>query len=250
MDPSTIILAGIVVVIVIIASIVVYRQRKFKKNIIAKAIMKRFPDADYNPDSYMSKDEYNQIGCMRKGTTFLGSDLLKANTSAGTPFRYCEINTYTHVDKHTETVFKGGIFSFKYPKHFSTRVYMVSKHGWGKGAFKSEFFKTHKLETESTEFNDTYKTYADDDETAFYLLTPQIMEEFVELKKIEKNAVIVSFKDNWLHIAIPNLNLFKAPVIGLKNKKKIDKFLDKTKNDLQKITDFVDMFRLDRNAFK
>lgn len=247
---ESLIVIGIIVAIMLAIIIPIsIRQNKFKKTIIADTIKKTFPNAEFDPTGHITKGEYDSIGCLRRGSHYRGNDLLKAKTEAGTPFQFSEIYTYDHINKSDVTVFRGGVFSFKYPKKFAERVYLCSKHGWGKGAFKSEFTKTHRTETENEEFNDTYYLYAEDEQTAFYLCTPKIMEQLIKLKKDQKNAVIISFRDHWMHVAIPNLNLFKAPVFGIKNKKKIDIFINKTKEDLKHFTDIIDMFDLDSRLF-
>ncbi|MCQ2755160.1 MAG: hypothetical protein MJ231_09000 [bacterium] len=52
-----------------------------------------------------------------------------------------------------------------------------------------------------------------------------------------------------MHIAISNLDLFKVPVFGFANKNKINKFIEKTKNDLLQFTNIIDMFKLDSRLF-
>lgn len=249
MDLSIITIVAVVIVILAITIPIGYKRNKFKREVLGGAIKEIFPDSEYLPDKYMSKAEYDELGCMRRGMFYKGSDLLLGKTQGGRAFRYSEVNTYDKTDKTTVTVFHGAVFSFKYSKNFNSRVYLCSNRGWGREAFKSEFLKTHKLETENEDFNSMYRVYSDDDITAFYLLTPHVMERFMQLKDNQKNAIFVSFKDEWMHIMIPNVDLFKAPVIGFKNKVKIEKFVNKAKDDIDQILNFVDMFEIDSKAF-
>lgn len=131
-----------IVAIVAITIVVVskYKQNKFKSEVTSQIIKQMFPDADYRPNEHITKDEYDEIG-LRRGSYFEGSDLLYATTKAGRKFRFTEINTYdkTHTDKSstTVTVFRGGIFSFEYPKKFSSAVAIEKKGFNAAGSLKT-----------------------------------------------------------------------------------------------------------------
>lgn len=119
-----------IVVVLVIVGISKSKQNKFKREVTSKIIKNMFPDADYRPEEYITKQEYIDM-CFPVGTNFAGSDLLYATTKGGRKFRYSEVNTTTttHTGKTTTTVtvFKGGIFSFEYSKKFSSPVLIHRK---------------------------------------------------------------------------------------------------------------------------
>lgn len=185
------------VVIFAVAIVARRKQNKYKSEVTALTIKEMFPDADYKPAEYISKEEYDEIG-LRRGMYYGGSDLLYATTKGGRKFRYCEINTYdkTHTkDSDTEvTVFKGGILSFEYSKKFVSPV-MIQKRGFNAaGSLKT--WGEHKIETENVAFNKKFRVHAKDDETAFYICSPKFMDKLLELSTIYKRGLLLSFKDN------------------------------------------------------
>lgn len=123
---------SIIIIAVVVAAISKSKQVKYKKEVTSQIIKEMFPDADYSPQDYITKSEYDEIG-LRRGMYFEGSDLLYATTKGGRKFRFCEIYTYdkTHTDKSTTniTVFRGGIFSFEYSKTFTSPV-AIQKRGF------------------------------------------------------------------------------------------------------------------------
>lgn len=249
-DMGMFIVIGISVVIFIIALIMRNQQTKFKKDITSNIIKEIFPNADYRPDEYISRADYDEIG-LRRGMYFQGGDLLYAKTKGNRKFRVCEINTYDRIKTgktHSRvTIFQGTIISFEYPKKFSTPVAIQKKGFKGAGSLKT--WGEHKIETENVEFNKKFKIHAKDDETAFYICTPKFMERMLELSKIYKWGMLISFKDRWVHIALPKVDLFKAPLFGSKNPKKLSKFSEKTKNDLNRIDDFINELEIDSKLF-
>ena len=241
----------IILIVIVVVAISKTKQIKYKKEITSQIIKEMFPDADYQPSEHISKAEYDEIG-LRRGMYFEGSDLLYATTKGGRKFRFCEINTYdkTHTDKATTTVtvFNGGIFSFEYPKKFSSPV-AIQKKGFN-AAGSINTWGEHKIETENVTFNKRFKVHAKDDETAFYICTPKFMDRLVDFSEIYKKGLLLSFTDNWVHIAIPTLDMFKAPLFGSRNPKKIEKFSEKSKADLNRIDDFINNLDIDSKMFK
>lgn len=245
---TVIIIAAPIIIICVISK---NKQKKFKSEVTSNIIKEMFPDADYRPGEHITKDEYDEIG-LKRGMYFEGDDLLYATTNGGRKFRFSEINTYDriHTGKTTTTItiFKGGIFSFEYPKTFESPVAIQKKGFNAAGSLKT--WGSHKIETENVVFNKRFKVHAKDDETAFYICTPAFMDKLVNFSDIYKSGLLLSFKDNWVHIAIPNLDMFKAPVFGSRKPDKIKKFSEKSKADLDKIDQFINELDIDSKMFR
>lgn len=241
----------VIVAVVIVVGISKSKQNKFKNEVTSEIIKQMFPDADYRPNEHISKAEYDEIG-LRRGGYFEGGDLLYATTSGGRKFRFCEINTYDRVHSGktttTVTVFNGGIFSFEYPKKFSSPVAIQKKGFNAAGSIKT--WGEHKIETENVTFNKKFRVHAKDDETAFYICTPKFMDRLLNFSNTYKWGLLLSFKDNWVHIAIPTLDMFKAPMFGSRKPEKIAKFSEKSKADLDRIDDFITNLDIDSKMFK
>ncbi len=242
---------AVIIVVLVLVGISKSKQKKFKNEITAKIIKEMFPDADYRPDEYISRSEYEDM-CFPIGTNFSGSDLLYATTKGGRKFRYSEIDTTTtiHSGKTTTTVtvFKGGIFSFEYPKKFSSPVFIHKKWSSNQSAIKT--WGAHKIETENVSFNKKFVVNSEDDHTAFYICTPKFMDRLLDLSQIYKNGLMITFKDNWIHIAISYLDMFKAPIFGSRNPKKIAKFSNKSHEDLNRIDQFIEDLEIDSRMFR
>lgn len=243
--PSIIFVA--IAAICIISIILGIKKSKFKSSQMSNIIKEIFPDCEYEPENCISRQEYKDLEMLSIGEYFVGSDMLKGKTSNGTPFNYCEIYTYDENEDneghtHTYTRFKGGILTFNYPRNFEYKSVMVSK-GFNKGnGFNKGWFNDYKkVETESVEFNNSFKLYSTNAEDAFYIFTPQVMEKFVELNKQYKHGLIFGFKEGKINIAVPSLDMFEPPAFGLKNPKKLEEFKTKTRKQLES---FLEIERL------
>ena len=90
--------------------------------------------------------------------------------------------------------------------------------------------------------------WADHEEDAFYLLTPNYMEKIKKLKEKLNAAFALCFIDNKLYIGLNNYkNLFEPNL-----KKKIDIDLEEKMivEEIKIITNFIDDLELDNNLFK
>lgn len=239
---------AIVIIVITIICIFVWRQNKFKKEFFSKIIDEKYPGATFEPSKGMTKKEYKALGMMKTGTNYTSKDLIIGKTKHDTDFKYSEVKVTVHADKSEITIFNGAIFSFEYNKNFEAPVYICRRKMAAQEAFKHP--KTHKIELENEEFNDMFDVYTDDDQTAFYLLTPPIMEKIIQFAKDYKQGQIIGYVDGWIHLAVPKINLFKAPVLGIKSKKNIEKFSGKANEDLNKFSYIVDLLRLDDHKFK
>lgn len=139
-SPAIFLAAGVAFIIAVgtgIYAIFTFKREKFKREKMGGIINEVFPNCIYEPDKFLTMAEYSAMEMLRMGNHYEGSDLLTGTTSTGTPFRYCEIDTYDvrrdSEGKSSKTrVFKGGIFTFDYPKHFDYKI-VASPRGVMKG---------------------------------------------------------------------------------------------------------------------
>lgn len=241
----------VAILVIVLVAISKSKQKKFKNEITSKIIKEMFPDADYRPGEYITRNEYTDM-CFPIGDNFSGSDLLYATTKGGRKFRFCEINTSTtvHSGKTTTTVpvFNGGIFSFEYSKSFASPVFIHKK--WQSNQSVIKTWGSHKIETENVTFNKKFVVNAEDDETAFYICTPKFMEKLLNFADTYKKGLMITFKDNWVHIAISQLDMFKAPTFGSRKPEKIAKFSQRSHEDLERIDKFIEDLEIDSRMFK
>jgi hypothetical protein len=104
-----------------------------------------------------------------------------------------------------------------------------------------------KVELESIDFNKKFKTYATTELSAFYVLTPDIMEAIFELEKRNPGRIGLSFAGENLYIAINNnKNTFEIKMFRTIDNAMMEGF----KNDLMVIKDFIHTLKLNTKIFK
>lgn len=241
----------VIAVVAVMSAIFTNKKAKFKNTQLGDIIHEIFPNCVYEPDNFILPEEYKATEMLRMGSNYEGSDLLSGQTSTGVPFRYCEIYTYdvTHDSKGSSsktTVFKGGLFTFDYPKHFEYKIVAAPKGiTKGQGFGKAWFEGYKKVETESVEFNKAFTVYSNNMEEVFYIFTPQVMERFIQLNNKYKKGIIFGLKDGKINIAVPGLNMFEPPAFGLKNPAKLEEFKNKTREQLDMFLTIEQLLRLE-----
>lgn len=245
------IIMTVIAAVAVMSAIFTNKKAKFKNTQLGDIIREIFPNCTYEPDSFILPEEYKATEMLRMGSHYEGSDLLSGQTSTGVPFRYCEIYTYdvTHDSKGSSsktTVFKGGLFTFDYPKHFEYKIVAAPKGiTKGQGFGKAWFEGYKKVETESVEFNKAFTIYSNNMEEVFYIFTPQVMERFIQLNNKYKKGIIFGLKDGKINIAVPGLNMFEPPAFGLKNPTKLEEFKNKTREQLDMLLTIEQLLRLE-----
>ncbi len=107
--------------------------------------------------------------------------------------------------------------------------------------------KFDKIKMESVEFNKKFNTYATNDLTAFYILTPDIMEAIFKIEKRNPGILKLSFNHGNMYMAVNNnRDTFEISLF-----RKIDmSLIDEFKQDLMVIKDLIVTLKLNNNLFK
>ena len=101
---------------------------------------------------------------------------------------------------------------------------------------------------EDQAFNNSFRTYAQDEHEAFYILTPSLMEKIKNLTNNISGKLLFCFVDNKLHIGLQNgKDSFEHSIY-----KQIDeeKVTNEISQDIKLITNFVDELSLDNTLFR
>lgn len=70
-----------------------------------------------------------------------------------------------------------------------------------------------RIETENEVFNNLFSVFAEDEHNAFYILTPQVMEDMMEFAQIVKNDIYFIFADQYMYVGCEQMrNPFNAIV--------------------------------------
>lgn len=157
------------------------------------------------------------------------SEDLLTGTYQGMRFSYCDVITQflkrQGKRSHVETIFYGQIMCFSLPEgakwsfgHLQVMDKELFNHGKGRTA-------PHKIQVESESFNRRFQVFAADEHNAFYLLTPQMLDQIVQFADTADGQIALTFVGTSLYVAINNLHsMFEAS---------LKKPFDEQKQDIQ-----------------
>ena len=227
-------------------------SRKYKRYIIEYSINQFFEDVDYKPDYGI--DEYTVFSTemVLKGNHFESEDLI-TGVYKGVPFSQSAVRIANQQgsSKYSKRIeyFNGTGMIFRFNKNFVSNLQVIEKGFMASKKGKdSSGERLHKIELDDEVFNRTFKTNCENQQEAYYILTPQMMRRMIDLKEKTNGKLMFCFLNNSLHIACNNgTNSFEPRVF-----RKIDlqRIMNETYGDLSLITSFVDSLNLDNKLFK
>lgn len=223
-------------------------QDDFKEKVLKGILEESVENGTYNPHIGLGSSQVYQGECLGEadeiktedflsgvidGISFISSDVVLSN--------YQTVSTGKSVTRVLTPFFTGRVFSFDFNKTFKDRVFVMEK---GKPATQ---YETETVELESQAFNETFKTYATDPHTAFYVLTPPIIEALLKIEKNHPGDLSFSFIGTKLHMAINNqIDTFELTMFRPLNEDAITAFTE----DLDILRDVVHSLKLNRSIFK
>lgn len=245
----------------IITSIISFKPIKryelgFKEVFVHSALKKIFNNVVYNPEEGLNKSVIGHTGMMNMGDKYSSNDYVSAEYK-GIKFTQADVHIEerrTKKDKdgktetYYETIFRGKWMVFDFNKNFKADVQVYTK--WFSNATRNNTSngKFQKIELENAEFNKSFRTYAQSQHDAFYILTPHIMEKIQNLSNNISGNLLLCFIDNKLHVGIQNRKKsFEASIWTKINEEKI---LEKINSEINIITQFVDELNLDNDLFR
>jgi hypothetical protein len=178
-------------------------KSRFKSVVIAKLIQALYPSLRYRPNAHIPQEVYKASRLFpRAFDRYVGDDLIEGKLDQ-TDFSVSELHTeYTTTNskgqKQSHTIFRGLFFHADFHKHFSGSTYVFPDRaeallgkwlGQGIQAGFSQHGKIVKLE--NPVFERLFVTYSEDQQEARYLLSPNMMERLMALRK--KMGVELSF---------------------------------------------------------
>lgn len=211
-----------VLALVIWAFVAVRQQRRFvgafKWQVMPELVRAVGPNLDYYPNNCIDLDEFNACGLFIRPDRYDGCDLV-AGRVGKTDVRfslvhaeeeYQEAYTVTDTDSNGDTtsrteyrtawrdIFRGLLFSADCNKHFSGATFVSA----GKSGFLARRRRSH-VQLESPEFSRAFTVHASDQVEARYLLTPNLMERILELRRRANCQLQLSFTGSRVYLAMP-----------------------------------------------
>ncbi|MDA3080112.1 MULTISPECIES: DUF3137 domain-containing protein [unclassified Campylobacter] len=195
-------------------------SNEFKEKIITQIIKEISPNLAYDKAKFI---EFNEFDRPRIYNTVIdiyqGNDLIWGNID-GVELKFSDIYLARNDTKNKERsiqvqtpLFYGIAFIADFSKFFTAKVIVLDK----KGSFTSTNLQKTKMD--NSEFNDTFATFCDDEIAARYILTPNLMEKMLYLRKFFGAKCDFCFVENKIYIYI-NLGKdsfeadYKVPLIG------------------------------------
>jgi hypothetical protein len=221
---------------------------EFKNTVLNDMFKSLIPDVEYQPRKGLSPFEVYNTEFLKKADRFHSEDYI-AGKIDDVDFVSSDVRLEERHVEHTKNgtrtyyvpYFVGRVFRFKFNKDFVGSLQVLE------GGSPYSRRKFNKVKLESIDFNKKFKIYSEEDLTAFYILTPDIMEAIFHLEKRNPGRIKMSFLGDYLYVGINNnKNTFE-----LKMFRKIDKsMIEEFKKDLLVIKDFIVSLKLNNKLFK
>lgn len=251
----------IIIGIVITTIIRIKPTRKFtlafKETFVLKSLKSVFTDLVYEPEKGLNENIIRNTGMMHMGDRYSSNDFIFG--------KYKNINIVqadVHIEEEHETtdsdgdttttwvtIFRGRWMIFDFNKYFKANI-QVSQKGFGNSKLNNwgEKIKYKKVMMEDQIFNNNFRTYAQDEHDAFYILTPSLMEKIKKLASNISGKLLFCFIDNKLHIGIQNnKDSFEHSIFTKIDEEKVT---NEISQDIKLITNFVDELSLDNDLFR
>lgn len=182
----------------------------FKENVIKKVI-NSFGDYSYIPNGSIARPDYDSANFGESYDIYESEDLI-VGSIGNNKVNIAEIkliNEHTDDDGHTSYYTKyNGLFSrVTLSKQINADIYILDR----KKNFTRDYrFDYIKVNTDSEEFNKYFSLYSNNDVVALQLLTTDIMQKLVELKKAIGISFEVIFKNNSIYFRFETGPMFEV----------------------------------------
>lgn len=243
--------AIVLVVIVIVRMINANRkyQLVLKDIIVLKMFEKNFDHVQYQPTKGFTEEFIESTQLIVDGNKFYSNDHLTASYK-GVGFMQADVHVQqvtSDGDSTTTTdIFKGRWLVLDFFKEFSGIHQVRKNHGFFKNRKPLFSRKLKRVEFEDAYFNEEFTCYTDNEQEAFYLMTPRLMQHLLDYQEQYNCEIIIGFLNNKLHVAInDNTNAFEF------RRKEINQdTLNTIQAEIDVIKQIVDDLNLDNELYK
>jgi len=253
---------GILFLTVVMKKIVDYKKC-FKDNIVKASLSEVFSELSYEPNQGISTKEVEFSELVELKNVFESNDLIDAKYGK-VKFKQADIvisdksnivgeSGMSH--EVTTTCFTGRFLVFDFLKPTVAPVKVMGKNfnpeGNSKGAISALKNKLahskneHQVSMESVMFNNNFNVFCDDAQTAFYILTPQIIEAITMLSNQYQGKIGLCFRDEKMLVAISSKK--DSLEAKLLSNRTIWKEKELVLKDIKVITNFIDLMSLENN---
>jgi len=223
-------------------------KSRFKTEVLTAFFEENLPGIQYHPFSGLMELDVYQTEFLKRADRFHSEDLLQGQLEE-VDFASSDVRLEERHVQHTKNgtrvyyvpYFVGRVFMFTFNKPFEGHLQVLESGS----PLSGRNFK--KVELESIDFNKKFRTFSTNELSAFYVLTPDIMEAINELEKRNPGRIGLSFTGKNLYIAINN----NRDTFEIQLFRRIDKqMMDGFKRDLMVIKDFIHTLKLNTKVFQ
>ena len=225
-------------------------RKAYKGYFVEQNFQKIFTDLSYNHQAGLDPNLLNATEMINTGDVYTSNDL--------TVGKYQKVG-FTHADAHIQreqtdsdgdttyyTIFKGRVMIYEFPKKFNFKLELIGKKFRASKVPSKDYAtgrKMVKIQTESNEFNHTFKIFGQDGFETFYLLDPARIAKIQAIADRYNHKILFGFLDNQMLVAIDDgKDSFEPPRASKPIDEKAE--LKKVATEIKVITDFVDELSL------
>ncbi|MBQ8317383.1 MAG: DUF3137 domain-containing protein [Lachnospiraceae bacterium] len=227
--------------------------------VIKDVIAERIEIIKYTPDNFMNQDFIKSCSILPKFDRISGSDYILGRYN-GVKFTYCDL----HMEReHTErrdgktkttyrTVFQGPLMTIELGQKMDGYVRIKERKTprKEKGFFSDVFsgaadvlgVKTSDdtIEVESVEFNNQFEIKSNNQQMAFYILTPDFMESIVQADALAQGYTNLLFKGTNAVVTINNGKDSLEIKRTISGKNQLEKSRQRIRDDLSRVLAIYD----------
>ncbi|MDC0231311.1 DUF3137 domain-containing protein [Aureispira] len=204
----------------------------FKREVFTSFVHALYPETYYAPNNYVTDGLFNMSKLFCSYNRFGGEDYFEGKTTNGCNFEFSELNvtdTSTYTDSkgnsktRTTTVFDGLFFVLDVPTKVRGYIQVLPDFAQSSFGFVGKFIqkslgsmfhegKMVYLE-EFPEFEKEFVVYSQNEEEAFRILTPELVQSIYDLRFKWNKKLRLSFVDNKIFLALSTYRDFFNPDI-------------------------------------
>ena len=226
----------------------------YKAHYIDAMIKSAIPSVQYKPDQGFSSSMISNTGLISMGNIYHSEDLI-TGVYNNVEFQRADVliqdeSTDSDGNTTTTTKFQGRWMVFESNKYFEADLQIIQK-GFAYAVKRTSIFtrkdnRRHAIETEDVTFNKEFKCLCQNDQEAFYLLTPVLMQGLMKLAAESDGKIMVGFVNNRIHVAIrSNKDSLEPPIFHRVS----DADVREIQREIHAVTSFVEEMRIDNKTF-
>lgn len=219
-----------------------HKSVKFKKAFKYKYLQPRLKQLGYTyyPNSFISNQDF-YVSKLYVGTLIGGNDKIIGNKD-GVNFTFSDI--VVQFGSEEKPLEEKSLF---FCADLNKKVSIISKTFCFSDSSPHDLTGTERLEFDNIEFNKTFEVHTNRPKNAWYILTPLLMQQLLELKKIVNCPINVSFTGSKIYIAIlTGFDSFEPDINQSVLTHNPTHYIEK---DLNKIFEIIETLRLNRKIW-